>query len=73
MSETKNILVVDDDPEILRMVATYLTGEEYGVETASNGTRIAGASCILGWDGGRNFPWVPTKCCRHLQNSPLAR
>ncbi len=40
VSETKNILVVDDDPEILRMVATYLTGEEYGVETASNGTRM---------------------------------
>lgn len=40
MSETKNILVVDDDPEILRMVSTYLTGEGYGVETASNGTRM---------------------------------
>ena len=40
MSETKNILVVDDDPEILRMVSTYLTGEGYGVETATNGTRM---------------------------------
>ncbi len=37
MSETKNILVVDDDPEILRMVSTYLTDEGYGVETAGNG------------------------------------
>jgi len=40
VSETKNILVVDDDPEILRMVSTYLTGEGYGVETATNGTRM---------------------------------
>ncbi len=40
MSETKTILVVDDDPEILRMVSTYLTGEGYGVETASNGARM---------------------------------
>ena len=41
MSDTKKILVVDDDPEILRMVTTYLTGEGYGVETASNGTRMS--------------------------------
>ena len=40
MSETKNILIVDDDPEILRMVSTYLTGEGYSVETATNGTRM---------------------------------
>ena len=40
VNETKNILVVDDDPEILRMVSTYLTGQGYGVETASNGTRM---------------------------------
>ncbi len=40
MSETKNILVVDDDPEILRMVSSYLTGEGYGVETATNGMRM---------------------------------
>jgi DNA-binding response OmpR family regulator len=40
VNETKNILVVDDDPEILSMVSTYLTGEGYGVETASNGTRM---------------------------------
>jgi DNA-binding response OmpR family regulator len=40
VSETKNILVVDDDPEILRMVSTYLTGEGYDVETASNGARM---------------------------------
>ncbi len=40
MSETKNILVIDDDPEILRMVSTYLTGEGYGVVTASNGARM---------------------------------
>ena len=40
VSETKNILVVDDDPEILRMVSSYLTGEGYGVETATNGTRM---------------------------------
>lgn len=40
MNETKNILVVDDDPEILSMVSTYLTGEGYRVETASNGTRM---------------------------------
>ena len=40
MSETKNILVVDDDPEILSMVSTYLTGEGYGVETAINGARM---------------------------------
>jgi DNA-binding response OmpR family regulator len=44
VSETKNILVVDDDPEILRMVSTYLTDEGYGVETASNG---AGMSEVL--------------------------
>ena len=40
MSEIKNILIVDDDPEILRMVTTYLTGEGYSVETASNGARM---------------------------------
>ena len=40
VSETKNILVVEDDPEFLRMVSTYLTGEGYGVETATNGTRM---------------------------------
>ena len=40
MTEIKNILVVDDDPEILRMVTTYLTGEGYSVETASNGARM---------------------------------
>ncbi len=40
MTETKNILVVDDDPEILLMVSSYLTKEGYGVETASNGTRM---------------------------------
>ena len=40
VSDTKSILVVDDDPEILRMVSTYLTGEGYGVETASNGSRM---------------------------------
>jgi DNA-binding response OmpR family regulator len=40
VSETKNILVVDDDPEILRMVSSYLTGEGYGVETAGNGARM---------------------------------
>ncbi len=44
MSETKNILVVDDDPEILRLVSSYLTDEGYGVETASNG---AGMSEVL--------------------------
>jgi DNA-binding response OmpR family regulator len=36
----KNVLIVDDDPDILRMVSTYLTGEGYGVETATNGTRM---------------------------------
>ncbi len=40
VSETKIILVVDDDPEILRLVSKYLTGEGYGVETATNGTRM---------------------------------
>ena len=40
MSESKNILVVDDDPEILRMVSAYLIGEGYAVETATNGTRM---------------------------------
>jgi len=40
VSDNKSILVVDDDPEILRMVSTYLTGEGYSVETASNGARM---------------------------------
>ncbi len=40
MSEKKNILVVDDDLEIVQMVSSYLTGEGYRVDTASNGTRM---------------------------------
>lgn len=41
VSETKHILVVDDDPEILRMVSGYLSQEGYDVQTAVNGTRMA--------------------------------
>ena len=40
MSETKNILVVDDDLEIVQMVSTYLTEKGYRVDTATNGTRM---------------------------------
>jgi len=41
VSETKNILVVDDDPEIVQMVSAYLTREGYRVDSATNGTRMA--------------------------------
>jgi DNA-binding response OmpR family regulator len=40
VSETKTILVVDDDMEIVQMVSTYLTREGYRVDSATNGTRM---------------------------------
>ncbi len=40
MSETKHILVVDDEPEIGRMIEGYLTKEGYRVSTATNGARM---------------------------------
>ena len=33
-----NILVIEDDPQIRKLMATSLTAEGYGVETAYNGT-----------------------------------
>jgi DNA-binding response OmpR family regulator len=33
-------LVVDDDPDIRRLVATYLSGQGYRVTTAANGARM---------------------------------
>ncbi len=40
MSETKHILVVDDEPEIGRMIEAYLTKEGYRVSAATNGARM---------------------------------
>jgi len=37
MSQTKTILVVDDEPRYVRLVEVNLTTEGYAVETASNG------------------------------------
>ncbi len=40
MSETKHILVVDDEPEIGRMIEAYLTKEGYRVSAATDGARM---------------------------------
>ncbi len=40
MSETKHILVVDDEPEIGRVIEAYLTKEGYRVSAATNGARM---------------------------------
>jgi DNA-binding response OmpR family regulator len=40
VSETKHILVVDDEPEIGRMIEPYLTKEGYRVSAAANGARM---------------------------------
>jgi len=37
MSQTKTILVVDDEPRYVRLVEVNLTTEGYAVETAGNG------------------------------------
>lgn len=38
MSETKKILVIDDDADLVQSVAAYLGSRGYAVRTASNGT-----------------------------------
>jgi DNA-binding response OmpR family regulator len=40
MSEATHILVVDDEPEIGRMIDAYLTKEGYRVSSATNGARM---------------------------------
>lgn len=37
MEHTAKVLVVDDEPNVLRSLVQYLTIEEFEVETASNG------------------------------------
>ncbi|MCH8036867.1 MAG: response regulator transcription factor [Proteobacteria bacterium] len=40
VGDEKHILMVDDEPEICRMVSGYLTEEGYRVSTATNGARM---------------------------------
>lgn len=40
MTASENILVVDDDPRICRLLTRYLQGEGYSVSTASNGEEM---------------------------------
>ncbi len=40
VSETKHVLVVDDEPEIGRMIEAYLTNEGYRVSAATDGARM---------------------------------
>jgi two-component system, OmpR family, KDP operon response regulator KdpE len=35
--QTKNILVVDDEPQITRVLKTTLSAKGYGIRTASDG------------------------------------
>ncbi|WP_210485318.1 response regulator [Microvirga antarctica] len=40
MPEQPHILIVDDDPRIVRMLSTYLMGEGFAVSTAENGAAM---------------------------------
>ena len=44
---TKTILAVDDDPDMLKLVATHLGAAGFAVRTAANGMQAA-ASCLKG-------------------------
>ena len=55
------ILVVDDDPEITKLLEKFLSNEGYQVTIATNAASLIGRTSSSGWKPGRSGPCA---CCR---------